>query len=383
RQLVGYATSTDGITWTKWPTNPIIDTDPVWGYCYYGGTVLKFNDKYHLWYACFHSPPTQARPQIGYAVSSINNIYPENVFIDKYYAKKNIDSILFTTRLSNAGNHQFTAHLICFNSDSTQIDSLALFDDGFHGDSLSNDGLFGVYIPPRTIEDYFTLSLSIFDHQNNEYYLTPDLSRFTTAGPVVVDSIYVTYNSFVKAYYVKLFLKNEGNTFTIPYSTVQLSSDDLWITSISPSQSLPEILPGVIVSSGNFYVRVDSTFPGQFNFNFLVSVDGWPYWSDSAKVIVTGIEDEKQVPLTFRLEQNFPNPFNSFSVIKYSIPNSSKVIIKVFDVLGTEIETLINEEKPLGTYELNWNAANLPSGVYFYRLQAGDFVQTRKMILLK
>ena len=71
------------------------------------------------------------------------------------------------------------------------------------------------------------------------------------------------------------------------------------------------------------------------------------------------------------------------SVIKYSIPKTSNVLIKVFDVLGNEIETLVNEEKPVGIYELNWNAANLPSGVYFYRLQAGSFVETKKMILLK
>ena len=61
----------------------------------------------------------------------------------------------------------------------------------------------------------------------------------------------------------------------------------------------------------------------------------------------------------------------------------SNVVIKVFDVLGNEITTLVNEEKPIGTYELDWNAANLPSGVYFYRLQAGDFIQTKKMILMK
>lgn len=70
-QKIGYATSTDGITWTKWPTNPIIGTNPVWGYAYYGGTVLKFNEKYHLWYACFHSTVKDARPQIGYATSPI------------------------------------------------------------------------------------------------------------------------------------------------------------------------------------------------------------------------------------------------------------------------------------------------------------------------
>ena len=85
----------------------------------------------------------------------------------------------------------------------------------------------------------------------------------------------------------------------------------------------------------------------------------------------------------FQLYQNYPNPFNSTSIISYSIPKSSQVSIKIFNTLGEEIETLVNEEKAVGTYELTWNAANIPSEVYFYRLQAGDFVQTRKMILLK
>jgi len=90
-----------------------------------------------------------------------------------------------------------------------------------------------------------------------------------------------------------------------------------------------------------------------------------------------------KVPAEFLLSQNYPNPFNPNTQIEYSIPKSSQVIVKIFNTLGEEIETLVNEEKPVGTYEVNWNAANLPSGVYFYRLQAGDFVQTRKMILLK
>ena len=106
---------------------------------------------------------------------------------------------------------------------------------------------------------------------------------------------------------------------------------------------------------------------------------------------------ESHIPHRFKLEQNYPNPFNPMTTIKYSIPSvistegrNLKVTLNVFDVLGKEVATLINEEKPAGTYELTWNAANPPSGVYFYRLQAvpagrqaGEFVQTRKMILLK
>jgi len=85
----------------------------------------------------------------------------------------------------------------------------------------------------------------------------------------------------------------------------------------------------------------------------------------------------------FILNQNYPNPFNSNTKIKYSIPQSSPVQIKVFDVLGKEIQTLVNEEKPVGTYEITWNAENLPSGIYFYQLRAGSFIETKKMTLLR
>jgi hypothetical protein len=96
----------------------------------------------------------------------------------------------------------------------------------------------------------------------------------------------------------------------------------------------------------------------------------------------TGIID---LPLLneFKLETNYPNPFNPGTKIKYSVPQTSMVQIKVFDVLGNEIETLLKEEKPLGTYEITWYAEDLPSGVYFYQLKAGPFIETKKMILLR
>ena len=98
---------------------------------------------------------------------------------------------------------------------------------------------------------------------------------------------------------------------------------------------------------------------------------------------IVGVEDEETLPTEFALAQNYPNPFNPSTKIKYSVPQTSQLQIKVFDLLGNEIETLVNEEKPTGTYELNWNAANLPSGIYFYRLKAGDYINTKKMILIK
>ena len=98
--------------------------------------------------------------------------------------------------------------------------------------------------------------------------------------------------------------------------------------------------------------------------------------------IVSDVENEFQ-PLAFQLEQNYPNPFNPSTKISYSIPQEGDVTLKIYDVLGNEVATLVNEEKPAGVYEVEFNAGNLSSGIYLYKLTAGNFIQTRKMILIK
>jgi hypothetical protein len=99
------------------------------------------------------------------------------------------------------------------------------------------------------------------------------------------------------------------------------------------------------------------------------------------------IEVEVSVLFGFSLQQNYPNPFNPVTTIKYQIPELSFVTIKIYDVLGNEIATLVNKEKPAGSYEVEFYPAsgnlNLVSGIYFYQLKAGSFIQTKKMILLK
>ena len=92
---------------------------------------------------------------------------------------------------------------------------------------------------------------------------------------------------------------------------------------------------------------------------------------------------ESLAPTDFVLEQNYPNPFNPSTSIKYGVAVKSHIVMKVFNALGSEVAILINEEKPAGSYEVELDAANLPSGIYFYRLQTGDFIETKKMMLLK
>jgi hypothetical protein len=140
-------------------------------------------------------------------------------------------------------------------------------------------------------------------------------------------------------------------------------------------------LPAELVSSGN-------SGPADIFYNQQNNILAIPnYYSNSVDFVTTTPVDVDelygQIPLTVAMSQNYPNPFNPTTKIRYSIPQSSKVLIKIFDVLSNEIETLVNEEKQAGTYEINWYAEGLPSGVYFYRLQAGSFVETKKMLLMK
>ena len=86
---------------------------------------------------------------------------------------------------------------------------------------------------------------------------------------------------------------------------------------------------------------------------------------------------------TFSLSQKYPNPFNPRTMIEYSIPRTSFVTLKVYDILGKEIATLVNEEKTIGNYEVEFDGKNLPSGVYFYKFKVGDFIEIRKMVLLR
>jgi len=95
------------------------------------------------------------------------------------------------------------------------------------------------------------------------------------------------------------------------------------------------------------------------------------------------IEVEVGIPTKFSLEQNYPNPFNPTTTIYYSLPELSNVVLKVYDVLGNEITTLVNEEKQPGNYEVEFNGENLASGIYVYKLQARNFVEIKKMVLMK
>ena len=108
------------------------------------------------------------------------------------------------------------------------------------------------------------------------------------------------------------------------------------------------------------------------------------YSGVTSKTILTDLNySGNNLPKDYALLQNYPNPFNPSTVIKYDLPKVSFVTLKIYDVLGREVRTLVNEDKPAGRYEVNFNADNLASGIYLYRIQAGNYVETKKLMVIK
>lgn len=140
---------------------------------------------------------------------------------------------------------------------------------------------------------------------------------------------------------------------------------------------------GFVQGSGNsnsskFYSFLDENIDGGSTFAYRLKqldINGQFEYSDIVEIIL--------IPNEYLVNQNFPNPFNPTTKISYRLPERSEVKLTIFNVLGKEVRKLINDVKEAGLYSIEFDAANLPSGVYYYTLAAGDFSQTKKMMLLK
>ena len=127
----------------------------------------------------------------------------------------------------------------------------------------------------------------------------------------------------------------------------------------------------------NYVITLPGTYNYQCVFHTLLGMTG------SFVATAVGIQPNGEIVNSFSLAQNFPNPFNPSTVIKFSIPKSSFVILKVYDVSGKEVKNLVNSQMPQGGYNYTMNGSDLSSGVYYYKISAGEFTEVKRMVLIK
>jgi hypothetical protein len=231
---------------------------------------------------------------------------------------------------------------------------------------------------------YISHSCTNVEAKNNIFVNTRDES------PYCASAIYDYSSSNITTDYNDLFY--QANTYnalvrigSTKYKTLldwQATGKDLNSVTEMPNFINPDlhIFAGLsyLESRGTPIAGVTLDFDGQTRHATTPDIG-----ADEFNGVVVGVEDEQQLPTEFALAQNYPNPFNPSTTFRYSIPTQSKVVINIYDILGNEIATLVNEEKPVGTYEITWYAASLSNGVYFYQLKAGSYIETKKMLLLK
>jgi subtilisin family serine protease len=302
------------------------------------------------------------------------------------YAPPGSDTLRIASQIVNPDTHQISVKTIMESLDHSFVDSIPMYDDGTHGDSSEGNGIYGCVWPVPSIQKSFTIRINTFSHDLGiNHYLNASVG-FTTAGPLVYDSYVLSTPIPGVLYALSLTLRNYGSVSTITNVTAEIATGDTNISDISGNpRSFGNIAPGQTAhSSSVFTFHLSNPPPPNIDFIINISSEGYYFWSDSFTVAITAIKETgADIPIEYTLKQNFPNPFNPSTAIKFDLPKTGQVTLKIYNILGEEVATLVSDHLVAGSYQYEFDASGIASGVYFYHLQAGNFSDVRKMILMK
>ncbi len=309
---------------------------------------------------------------------------PREVVIDKNYARPSgIDTIRLTASVYEPDSILLPVKSF-YMAGGVIIDSSLFYDDGLHNDGSAGDGLWGTWWKPPPGEEFYSVNLQTRDHADSSTFTFHSLGYFTTAGPLMLDSVVYVNHDNPSYYSVEVYVINRGQSATIDTAWVSLTSADPWVASIYPAGfMLGNIAPGARSLPHTFVVNYNkSTFPGYMNLKFQFGSQGHNYW-DPQNTTITRVSDRTLLPVQYVLEQNYPNPFNPATTIRYQLPKQSHVTLRVFDLVGREVATLVNGVQMPGYKTVVFDGRGLSSGVYIYKIVAGTFTDVKRLMLMK
>jgi hypothetical protein len=327
------------------------------------------------------------------AIEWIQNLaYTHDVAVNKTYVKPDIDSVLVTAQVENPNQHDLSVEVMIINLDSTITNYFNMFDDGLHGDGVANNSLWANFYRP-TGEQSFKVSVTTNDISAETSRSLPNVTWFTTIGPLnyvrmtpyLLPEITIEPGGINS---VKLHLINNGNDTRADNIEARLYSNTPNITIHEHYSRFSNIPAGDTVESAQGYsfqisesIHMDTTIYLMLD----ISSDGFHFWTDSIELnIVTAINHSPiRIPTTYSLEQNYPNPFNPSTTIDFSLPKPDFVELKVYNILGKEVSTIVSKKLKQGNHTYQFDGKNLASGIYYYQLLAGEYIEVKKMILLK
>ena len=317
-----------------------------------------------------------------------------NIYIGVYdvqLAHPSRDTLRITARVQNTLGHDLKVTAILKDGVGSLLDSLSLQNDGLQGDGGAGDSLWGCTYAP-TINGTIHVTIRTDDLTAGTSRTLADVSQivFTRGALIALDASTTDLGKISNT------MPHRDTTFTL--RNIGFASDSLTLI-LDPINVIPET--AVSVSPTSFFIVPGDSQKVTFNiqpqllvpqyYQSIITVQpksglGQGSLSKSFTfqiVTASAVSTSTEMPKEFVLGQNFPNPFNPSTTIRYGLPNSSHVTLTVFNTLGQQVAILQNGEQEAGYHEVKFEGSGLSSGVYFYRIEAGSFVQTRKLLLIR
>jgi hypothetical protein len=280
-----------------------------------------------------------------------------------------------------------------------------------NGNNILVGALSGVYISsnngsnwlsstfPSSIKDFTVCNNNIFAATANGVYISNNNGiNWTQTSLILWTNCLATNGNYIFAgtsnYGIYLSTNNGNNWYQTPLNNCSIDCIEIYSNNIFAGTRLNNIFTHSIylsTNNGTSWTPKNQGFDSVPTISDFLILNNYIFAGTSGEGVwrrlfsdILGIKQVFEIiPAHFLLEQNYPNPFNPSTNIRYQIQKAGMVKISVYNMLGKEIETLVNEKHSPGTYEVSWVGTGYPSGVYFYKLIAGDYSETRKMVLIK